>query len=317
MYLDKTTPVRWGDKRYHSLNFHLRQRYGEKVFKVPLDAGFTCPNRDGTLSYEGCLFCSPRGSGDFAGARCLDISEQFEEVKQVMHNKWPLAKYIAYFQAFSNTYDQPERLRRIYLQAAALPGVVGLAIATRPDCLPLQIIEVLNEVNQHVHLWVELGLQTIHQSTGLAMNLHYNRTDFEKALCLLRSYQIETCAHIILGLPGESCQEMLETAQFVAQSPVQGIKIHLLHVMKDTPLGRMYHNKAFEILDQEQYVNLVVDILEILPKEMVIHRLTGDSPRDALLAPLWSLKKWEILNRIDQLLLQRDTWQGKRYQHGM
>lgn len=310
------TPRVWGDKRYHSLNYHLRQKYGCKVFKIPLDAGFTCPNRDGTYSVSGCLFCTPRGSGDFAGQRSLDLSQQFCQVKEMMHRKWRAAKYIGYFQAFSNTYASPGRLRQIYMEIAAQPGVVGLAIATRPDCLPVEVMEVLDEVRLHTDLWVELGLQTIHEKTAQAMNLQYDCRDFETALKLLGEHHIETCAHIILGLPGESREDMMETAAYLARSPVQGVKIHLLHVMKNTPLGLKYQKDGFAVLDEEQYVNLVVEVLEILPADMIIHRLTGDSPRELLIAPQWSLKKWEVLNRIDQVLLQRDTWQGKRYQCG-
>ncbi len=228
-----------------------------------------------------------------------------------MHFKWP--KYIAYFQAFSNTYDHPQRLRDLYLQAAAQPGVVGLAIATRPDCLPPEVIEVLDEVKCHTDLWVELGLQTIHAATARAMNLRYEQADFENAVQILGRHNIDICAHIILGLPGESREDMMATAHYVAQCRLAGIKIHLLHVMKNTPLGISYQEQPFRILDQEEYVNLVAEILEILPPEMVVHRLTGDSPRHLLLVPQWSLHKREVLNQIERALLEKETWQGRLY----
>ncbi len=308
---DERTPNLWGDKRYQSLNYFLRRKFGQKVFKVCLDAGFSCPNRDGTLSNTGCLFCSARGSGDFAGRRGSSLEEQFAEVKAFMHKKWPQAEYIAYFQAFTNTYASPAVLRGIYGQALNLEGVVGLAIATRPDCLGEEVLDVLQEVMQKRYLWVELGLQSIHPKSAGRFNLGYSFDDFLDALSRLKDRDIECCAHLILGLPGESRDDMMASALKVAGLPLDGIKLHLLHVMKDTPLGCLYQQRPFDILSRDEYVEMVVDILEILPADMVIHRLTGDSPRHTLLEPQWSINKWEVLNLIDRRLAEKNTWQGK------
>jgi radical SAM protein (TIGR01212 family) len=301
----------WSGKRYHSLNHHLRQRFGQKVFKISLDAGFSCPNRDGSKSTGGCAFCSLRGSGDFAGDRHKNIEEQFEQVKRMMHRKWVQGKYIAYYQAFTNTYALTQQLESLYNLALEQPGVVGLAIATRPDCLPLPVIELLAEINRKTYLWVELGLQTSHDRTARAMNMHYCFADFQKALTELRAINIETCAHIIFGLPGETRQDMQETSRIVAGLDIQGIKIHLLHLMQGTLLAQIYQNSPFPFLEPLEYVDLVIDLLEILPPGVVIHRLTGDSPRNLLIGPRWSLNKWEVLNLIDRRLEERNTWQGK------
>lgn len=299
-------------KRYYTFNEHLRERFGGKVFKISLDAGFTCPNRDGTLGWGGCVYCSERGSGDFAGEQGLSIHDQFAIVAERMKRKWATAKYLAYFQAFTNTYAPVERLREVYEKALAEENVVGIAISTRPDCLSEDVLDYLDELNQRTYLWVELGLQSIHDRTMEWIGRGHNYAQFLKGLDQLRSRGIRVCAHIILGLPGESKKEMLETAQAVAKMPLQGVKIHLLHVLRGTPLATIYEFQPFELMTKEDYVSLVVDILEILPAEMIIHRLTGDGPPDNLIGPLWSRKKWEVLNAIDAELVRRDTWQGKR-----
>ncbi|KUG03769.1 putative fe-s oxidoreductase [hydrocarbon metagenome] len=306
----------WGMKRYHSLNYHLREKFGQKVFKIPLDAGLTCPNRDGTLSTGGCDFCSLRGSGDFAGDRSKTVEEQFEQIKDIMHRKWAKGKYIAYYQAFTNTYAPVERLKYLYELALKQSGVVGLAVATRPDCLPDEVIDLLEEINQKTYLWVELGLQTIHERTSRAMNLQYCCQDFDDALNRLRARGIETCTHMILGLPGESIDDMKETGRRIAGMDIQGLKIHMLHLMKETPLEAKYEQHPFPFLEQSEYVDLVIDLLEILPARIVIHRLTGDSPRDLLIGPTWSLNKWEVLNQIDHRMIERNTWQGKYIEAG-
>lgn len=309
----KTFAWQKGEKRYRSLNQYLRETFGEKVFKVSLDAGFTCPNRDGTLGLSGCIYCSARGSGDFAGCAHHSIHEQFIEVKEVMRRKWPHAKYIAYFQAYTNTYAPVETLREVYEQALQEEGVVGLAIATRPDCLADEVLDYLEELNQRTYLWVELGLQSIHDRTMEWVGRGHTYADFLRGLGELRRKKIRVCAHIILGLPGETRQDMWATAQAVAHLPLQGLKIHMLHVLRGTPLAKIYEREPFPLLSQEEYVTLVADILEILPPEMIIHRLTGDAPREDLIAPQWTLKKWEVLNAIDQELEDRSTWQGKKY----
>ncbi len=304
-------PLMWGDKRYHAWNFHLRQIFDAKVFKVALDAGFTCPNRDNTVGRGGCIFCSARGSGDFAGARGMGLEEQFRAVRSQIHLKWPRAKYIGYFQAYTNTYGPVEELRAAYDTVLAQREVVGLSIATRPDCLPPPVLDLLADLNRRTYLWVELGLQTVHERTLKLINRGHTFQDFMEGLDKLQRRNIRTCAHIILGLPGESEEDMLLSAKTVAALPLQGVKIHLLHLLKGTPMVKMFEEGKLHFLSQEAYTRLVVDILEALPPDMVIHRLTGDGPPDELLGPLWSRKKWEVLNGIDAALERRNTWQGK------
>jgi len=299
-------------KRYHTFNEQLRERFGGKIVKVSLDAGFTCPNRDGTLGIGGCVYCSERGSGDFAGDQRLSIPEQFIQVKERMNKKWPNAQYIAYFQAYTNTYAPVKRLREVYEEALAEENVVGLSISTRPDCLPDDVLDYLEELNQRTYLWVELGLQSSHDRTMEWIGRGHDYAQFLKGLEQLRSRGIRVCAHIILGLPGETKAEMIETAQAVAKLPLEGIKIHLLHVLRGTPLAKIYEQEPFDLITKEAYVSLVVDILELLPSDMGIHRLTGDGPPDDLIGPLWSRKKWEVLNAIDAELGRRDSWQGKK-----
>jgi uncharacterized protein len=301
-----------GEKRYYTLNQHLREVFGEKVFKVSLDAGFTCPNRDGTLGRGGCVYCSARGSGDFAGKPEKSIHDQFEEVKEIMRRKWPNAKYLAYFQAYTNTYAPVKRLREVYEQALQEENVVGLSIATRPDCLPNEVLDYLEELNQRTYLWVELGLQSIHDRTMDWVGRGHSYLDFLKGLKALQERNIRVCAHVILGLPGESIEDMHETARVIAGLPLQGVKLHLLHVLRGTPLAKIFKSEPFPLLSQDDYISLIADIIEILPPEVIIHRLTGDAPRKDLIAPLWSLKKWEILNAIDLELEKRESWQGKR-----
>jgi len=306
------TPLLWGDKRYHTLNHYYRQTFGDKVFKVSLDGGFTCPNRDGSVAAGGCIFCSSRGSGDFAGDRRLDLKQQFNDVKAKMHKKWPKAKYIGYFQAFSNTYAPAAELREMYEAILEEDGVVGLSIATRPDCLPDDVLDLLEEINQRTNLWVELGLQTIHEHTQQLINRAHDYQVFLDGVKKLRERNINVITHIIINLPGETREEMMATAKAVAQMPIQGIKIHMLHLLKKTPMMKLYDEGKLSFMDRETYTKLVVDMLEILPPEMVVHRLTGDGPPDLLVEPLWTLKKWEVLNGIDHELVKRNTWQGKR-----
>lgn len=306
----------WDNKRYFSLNTFLRQRFGDKVFKISLDAGFTCPNRDGKVSKGGCIFCSPRGSGDFAGS-CSDLVQQFEEVKEMMQKKWKKGKYIAYFQAYTNTYGDIEILREKYYSVLQLEDVVGIAIATRPDCLGEEVLDLLEEISKEKYLWVELGLQTIHQKTAEIINRGYSLETYIKAVQELKKRNIEVVTHVILGLPGESKEEMLQTIDFVANTGTQGIKLHLLHLMKDTPLMELYHQGQLQIMELEEYTTLIADCVERIPEEMVIHRITGDGPRDTLIEPRWSLKKWEVINAIEHELMDRSTWQGKKYVRNM
>jgi radical SAM protein (TIGR01212 family) len=308
----KETPLLWGDKRYHTWNHHLRQIFGQKVFKVPLDGGFTCPNRDGKVAVGGCTFCSARGSGDFAGNRRDDLIKQFNEVKERMHTKWPEAKYIGYFQAFSNTYAPVETLRELYEPILAQEGVVGLSIATRPDCLPDDVVEYLAELNERTYLWIELGLQTIHEKTSKLINRGHDFACFVEGVEKLRKHGIRTCAHIIHGLPGETEEMMMQTVEACANMDIQGIKIHLLHLLKNTPMVKQYEAGLVKFIEKDQYIRLVADSLEILPPDVVIHRVTGDGPPDLLIGPMWSTKKWEVLNAIDDELKRRNSWQGKK-----
>ncbi|QIZ10248.1 TIGR01212 family radical SAM protein [Priestia megaterium] len=302
------------DKRYHTWNYHLRGQFGHKVFKVALDGGFDCPNRDGTVAHGGCTFCSASGSGDFAGNRVETLETQFNEIKEKMHMKWKDGKYMAYFQAFTNTHAPVDVLREKYESVLNQEGVVGLSIATRPDCLPDDVVEYLAELNQRTYLWVELGLQTVHERTASLINRAHDFQCYKDGVTKLRKHGIRICSHIINGLPLESYDMMMETAHEVAKLDVQGIKIHLLHLLKGTPMVKQYEKGMLEFLSQEDYVNLVCDQLEILPPEMIVHRITGDGPIDLMVGPMWSVNKWEVLNAIDAKLKERNSWQGKFYQ---
>ncbi|GAA0383885.1 TIGR01212 family radical SAM protein [Paenibacillus motobuensis] len=305
------SPLLWSDKRFHTWNYEMRHEFGDKVFKVMLDAGFTCPNRDGSIAKGGCTFCSSRGSGDFAGSRRDDLVTQFNKIRDKQHQKWPHAKYIGYFQAYTNTYAPVEVLREYYEAILEQPGVVGLSIATRPDCLPDDVLDYLAELNERTYLWVEMGLQTIHDTTSELINRAHDTQCYVDAVEKLRNRNIRVCTHIIYGLPQESHEMMLDTGHAVAAMDVQGIKIHLLHLMRKTPMVKQYESGLLRFLEMDEYVKLIVDTLEFLPPEMIVHRLTGDAPRDLLIGPTWSLKKWEVLNAIDAELKNRDSWQGK------
>lgn len=301
------------NKRYHTWNYYLRNTFGEKVFKVSINAGFTCPNIDGKVTYGGCTYCSKEGSGDFAGNPNDDLINQFFDIKNMMHKKWPNAKYIGYFQAFTNTYAPVEVLKEKYETILELDDVIGLSISTRPDCLEDDVLDYLEELNKRTNLWVELGLQTIHNKTAKVINRGHNYEIFLDGLKKLNDRNIKVVVHIINGLPGEDYQMMMETAKAVSKLKVDGIKIHLLHVIKDTPMANMLNKGMMELMNEDDYVNLVCDQLEILPPEMIIHRLTGDGKKEDLVGPLWSLKKWEVLNKIDDTLKIRNSYQGIKY----
>jgi radical SAM protein (TIGR01212 family) len=305
---------RWSDKRFHTWNHEMKEQFHSKVFKVMLDAGFTCPNRDGTIATGGCTFCSARGSGDFAGRRRDDLVTQFNKIRDLQHVKWPQAQYIGYFQAYTNTYAPVAELRDYFETILQQPGVVGLSIATRADCLPDDVVDYLADLNKRTYLWVEMGLQTIHDSTSQLINRAHDTAAYLEGVAKLRKHGIRTCTHIIHGLPGETREMMLDTVRAVADMDVQGIKIHLLHLMRKTPMVKQYEAGLLRFLEKDEYVQLIADSLELLPPEMIVHRLTGDAPRDLLIGPMWSLKKWEVLNAIDDELKRRDTWQGKCYQ---
>lgn len=303
----------WNGKRYHSLNYFLRDKFGEKVFKISLDGGFSCPNRDGKISSGGCLFCSERGSGDFAGNREVSITKQFENIKEMMAQKWKNGKYIAYFQAYTNTYAPIEELRKKYEEALNQEDVVAIAIATRPDCLEEDVLDLLEEINKRVYLWIELGLQTCNDETAKIINRGYKLEVFESAMKKLRERNIDVVVHDILGLPGETKEDMLKTIDYIAHSGAKGIKLHLLHLMKHTPMVKLYETGKLEFLSQEDYIELITKGITLLPKDIVVHRLTGDAPRNLLIGPMWSLKKWEVLNSIDKSLEDNDLWQGRNF----
>ena len=300
------------NNRFYSLNEFLRNRHGEKILKLSIDGGFTCPNRDGKISSKGCLFCSERGSGDFTFYKEGNITLQLQEASKLLENKWGKhGKYIAYFQAFTNTYDSLENLKLKYEEALTFPGVVGLAIATRPDCLSDEIITYLAELSKRTHLWVEIGLQTIHENTAALINRGYSLDCFEIVMGKLAAHKIETVVHLILGLPGESKAQMLASASYIAQLPLQGVKLHMLHILDNAPLGSYYNKHPFPLLNEEEYITLISEILTLLPPEFVIHRLTGDGARAHLIAPLWTIHKKKVLNHITHYLKVHDIYQGK------
>lgn len=301
------------NKRYHSWNFALRQEFGEKIFKVPIDAGFDCPNRDGTVAKGGCTFCSVSGSGDMIVAPEAPLPEQFEKEIAMMHKKWPqVDKYIVYFQNFTNTHAPVAVIRERFEQVLTLPGVVGISIGTRPDCLPADVVDYLAELNQRFYLWVELGLQTTFETTSNAINRAHDYQTYLDGIASLRKHNIRVCTHLINGLPGETIEMMQENVRRTIQdSDIQGIKLHLLHLMRNTRMLRDYHEGRLQLMRRDTYVSLICDQLEMIPPEIIIHRLTGDAPWDSLVGPMWSLKKWEVLNEIDQEMLRRNSYQGK------
>lgn len=304
----------WLDKRYHSLDYEMKRRYGRKLYKIALDGGFTCPNRDGTLGNSGCIFCSTGGSGDFAGGRTLSVTEQISEGKKLLEDKYSGGGYIAYFQAFTGTYAPPDRLRALYMEAIMHPEVEILAIATRPDCLPAPVLDLLAELNRIKPVWIELGLQTIHKKSADLIRRGYDLPVFESAVNALSARGLETIVHVILGLPGETKEDMIATAAYLASLPVSGIKFQLLHVLKGTDLYDMYMRGEFETLSLDEYTDILLRCLEVLPPEIVIHRITGDGPRKLLAAPLWSLQKKKVLNHIQHTMKEEKTYQG-RYVH--
>lgn len=296
---------------YYSLNNYLKDTYGEKLYKLSLNAGMTCPNRDGHLDTRGCIFCSAGGSGDFAESSLLSVTEQIEQAKLRVKNKMKGTKYIAYFQAYTNTYAPLPYLRKVFTEAIEHPDIKILSIATRPDCLPPSVIQLLQELSQIKPVWVELGLQTIHERTAIYIRRGYELSCFEQAVFALKEAGIDVIVHTILGLPGESKEDMLATAKYISSLPVQGIKLQLLHILKRTDLAEDFLQNKFQVLELDEYVDIVVSIVEQLPQHLVIHRLTGDGPKNLLIAPLWSGDKKRVLNTINKEFRLRNTWQGK------
>ena len=298
------------DKRYNTLNNELRKEFGEKVMKLSLDGGFTCPNRDGSLGHRGCIFCSDEGSGEFAGSRFVSIKEQAEQQKKLLSKKWKSDKYIIYFQNFTNTYKSVDKLRQLYYEAISIEGVVGLAIATRPDCLGDDVLDLLEELNKEIYLWIELGLQSIHPKSSDFIRRGYPLSTFDKAIEDLKARDIKVVTHIIIGLPKESNQEVLQTVKYVAGSNTWGIKLHSLYIQRGTDLYDYYIKDPFTIRSRDQYIDLLCDCLELLPKDMIVHRVTGDGKRSLLHEPKWSSNKLKVLTGIDKELKLRNSKQG-------
>lgn len=299
---------------YFSLNEYCKQTFGSKVYRLSLNGGMTCPNRDGTLSTGGCTFCSEGGSGDFAASYDISVSTQIEEAKTRIQQKTDCHQFIAYFQAYTNTYAPLSHLRHIYTEALEHPEIVALSIGTRCDCLSDEVLDLLNELSQYQKpIWIELGLQTIHNKTHARLNTHTTVEGFDEAVQKLQARNIPVIAHVILGLPGETKEMMLETVSHVASLSISGIKLQLLHVLKGTKLAEEYSENPFPLFELEEYCDFVIDCLELLPPDMVVHRLTGDGPRKLLVAPLWSTDKKRVLNTIAKRMKERYTWQGKKY----
>lgn len=301
------------NKRYHTWNYALRQQFGEKIFKVPIDGGFDCPNRDGTVAKGGCTFCSVSGSDDMIVAPSDPLPLQFQKEIQLMHQKWPTVdQYIVYFQNFTNTHAPVDVIRHRFEQVVNEKGVVGLSIGTRPDCLPDEVVNYLAELNERFYLWVELGLQTTFEETSAAINRAHDYQTYLDGVAKLRKHGIRVCTHLINGLPGETPAMMRENVRRTIQdSDIQGIKLHLLHLMTNTKMMRDYNEGRLQLMSKEAYVSVICDQLEMIPPEIVIHRLTGDAPFETIIGPMWSLKKWEVLNAIDAEMKRRNSYQGK------
>lgn len=302
----------WGEKPYHSLDYECKKRFSEKVYKLSLESGLSCPNRDGTLGTGGCIFCSGSGSGDFAAKRRETVTAQIDEgIAGLSARKHVGDKFIAYFQSFTNTYAPVSVLRPMYFEAISHEKVVMLSIATRPDCLPDDVLQLLAECNQIKPVIVELGLQTIHEKTAEFIRRGYPLSVFEEAVAKLKRIGVEIVVHVIAGLPGETKEDFLETINYLADKPIDGVKLQLLHILKGTDLASYYPSDTLHVLSMDEYLDWIVTALTCLPEEMVIHRLTGDGPKDLLLAPLWSSRKREVLNNLHKKMKEENLWQGK------
>ena len=299
------------NKRYHTLDYFYKHKFNSKVFKVSLNAGLSCPNIDGTVGKGGCIYCSNSGSGEFAGNKNDDIITQFNEIKKMMLKKWPNAKYIGYFQAHTNTYAPVETLKKLYEPILQQENVVGLNIATRPDAISDECLKYLEELNKKTYLTIELGLQTIHKKTTKIINRCHTLECFENMVKKLREKNINVVVHIINGLPYETKEDMIKTAKYLNTIDIQGIKIHMLSVIKNTKLEKLYQLKPFHILTEEEYIDIVINQLENLSPEIVINRITGDPKLDDLIQPTWLVKKFCVLNNIDKEMVKRNTYQGK------
>lgn len=302
-------------KRYRDFNTYLREQFGERVQRISLDAGLGCPNRDGTVSRGGCIFCDGRGSGTGAFTEAREsISLQIANAERFIRKRYKAQKFIAYFQSFTNTYAPVSHLKKLYREALSHPDMVGLSVGTRPDCVNEEILEVISAYRKDYRVWMEYGLQSAHDKTLQTINRGHSVACFEQAVRLTHDFGLNICAHVILGLPGEDRRMMLETARFISNLPIQGVKIHLLYVIRGTPLAQLYEKGTFRCLERDEYANLVVDFLELLPPHVVIQRLTGDPGKSDLVAPEWAIHKMENLKLIQNMLERRETWQGRLYE---
>jgi len=303
-------------KRYNTFSEHLKRTFGTRVQRISIDAGFSCPNRDGSLDVSGCIFCGAKGSGSHGIRADLPVALQIEDAKEIMRRKYHAQRFIAYFQAYSNTYATPSRLCALYDEALSVNDVVGLMVATRPDCLSESIMDVLEQYSQSTYFWLEVGMQSIHDRSLDLLNRRHSYATVCDAIQRAKRHGMRICVHVILGLPGESRADMLAMASELNRLEVDGIKIHMLHVMKGTRLAEMYDQGEVRMMPRNEYVPLVCDFLERLNPEILIHRLTGDGGHDNLVAPLWSLKKFEVLNQIDAEMAARGTKQGQLFDPG-
>ena len=301
------------NKRYYTLDYFYKHKFNSKVFKVSLDGGFTCPNKDGTKGVGGCIYCSKSGSGEYAGDKRDDIVTQFEKIKSMMLKKWNNAKYIGYFQANSNTYAEVDKLKSLYEPILKQEGVVGLSVATRCDAISEECLDYLSDLNSRTYLTVELGLQTIHEDTSKLINRCHTLDEFTNMVKKLRERNINVVVHIINGLPYETHDMMIDTVKFLSDLDIQGIKIHALSILKDTELEKMYNETHFKVMSREEYIQTVCDQLEYLREDIVIHRITGDPKIEDLIEPDWLVKKVTIINDIDKEMKRRDSYQGIKY----
>ena len=311
----------WDSKPYYSLNYYFQSVYGQKIYKIALDGGMTCPNRDGTIDHRGCIFCSRGGSGDFAepmNKEQPDIRTQITKGKERLRAKYSGTGFVAYFQSYTNTYAPTDYLRRIFSDALEEPEIVGISIATRPDCLSGEVIALLRKLSEKYpekFIWVELGLQTIHRESIAYIRRGYDNSVFEEAVKKLQQIQIPVIVHIILGLPGETKEQMLSTIEYLNTFPLFGVKLQLLHVLEGTDLATHFVNREFDVLTMNEYIDILIECLEHLNPETVIHRVTGDGPKNILIAPVWSSDKKQVLNGLLREMNNRNSWQGKQYQH--
>jgi len=305
--------VTFNNKRYHTFNYHLKNTFGTKVYKIAVDAGFTCPNRDGTAGYGGCIYCNERGSGAEYLQKNLPLEKQIIHGMKIIKRRYESSRFLVYFQPFSNTYGHPEKLKTLYDRALAFDEVAGICIGTRADCLNKEILDLLEYYSKKTYFWLELGLQSIHEKTLRLINRGHSYQDFLTVYHQTRKRNIRTCFHVIIGLPGETREDILETAREVARLKPEGIKIHSLYIEKDTALEKFYDEKPFKLFSKDEYIDILIEFLELLPEETVIQRVMGESNKTRLVAPEWILDKPAMLNMLDKELSKRDSWQGKKY----